>query len=315
MMPSITLGGQLHVSRLAFGGAALGGHDYGPIDESSAINAVHAAVAAGVTLFDVADVYGFGRAETLLGRALHGRRKNVAIATKVGLRWDSGTVQRDSSPRWIEHAVEDSLRRLQTDVIDLYQIHWRDPATPLEATVEVLEKLRKAGKIRLAGCSNFGVADLRQFRAASNQIAYSLLCRSAEDELASWCAANGVSIVAHSVLARGLLTGGRRLGEHFGGPDTRDRSRYFVADDPARQKLLHLLREIAACHGVPMASVAIRWVLDRPFVSCAVVGSKTEAQLAEHLQSFQVELTPDETEMLSFASSQCRGVASGALAR
>ncbi|HEX3868310.1 MAG TPA: aldo/keto reductase, partial [Gemmatimonadaceae bacterium] len=157
-MEYVTLGrGGPSVSRVAFGCAAIGGADYGPADDADSLRAAHQAIDLGINFFDVADVYGFGRAERVLGEALASKSSaNVIVATKGGVRWDDrGRTQRDSSPDWISTAIDASLSRLRVERIDLYQLHWPDPKTPIEDTLDLLERRREDGKIGQIGCTNF----------------------------------------------------------------------------------------------------------------------------------------------------------------
>src|SRR5260370_3051911 len=222
------------VSRLGFGCAAASNYDYGPLDEAAWIDAVQAAVDAGINLFDVAGVYGFGQAERLLSRALGDKRHEVIIATKGGLKWDGrGRVSRDSSSQQIVQDLEDSLRRLRLEAIPLYQVHWPDPQTPLEETLDVLARCKREGKIRFIGLSNFSLEEMqsahRTYRIDSLQAQYNLLSREIENGVLAWCFANETSVLAHTGLARGLLSGKRSLGSQFPANDTRARSSYFSA--------------------------------------------------------------------------------------
>lgn len=156
-MDRVSLGStDLHVSRVGFGCAVMGGWDYGAADDNESISAVHAALDQGINFFDTADVYGLGHAEEVLGRALRDQGDDVVVATKFGVRWDAqGRTVRDCSPGWVVRALEDSLRRLGRERISLYQIHWPDPTVPIEDTMEALERCRAQGKIQHIGCCNF----------------------------------------------------------------------------------------------------------------------------------------------------------------
>ncbi len=284
-MEYATLGaGGCSISRVGFGCAPASGYDYGPMDESAWMDSVRASVDLGITFFDVANVYGFGRAEELLSQSLGGRRHEVILATKFGLVWDhQGRVSRDSSPKRIAQALAESLRRLRVDNIPLYQLHWPDFVTPLEDILEVLVSFRDAGKIRFIGVSNVSLDQLeracRTQPVNSVQVAYNLLRRGVEDGFLDWCRATHTSVLAHSGLARGLLSGKRPAGSHFTGTDTRNSSSYFSAEGLAeKQELIQALNEIGQRNGRTASAVALRWVLDRPEVASVIVGMKSASQ-------------------------------------
>ncbi len=279
-------------------------------------DAVHAALDSGINFFDVADVYGFGHAEHLLSRALGNRRHEVIIATKGGLVWDDrGRVSRDSSPRRIVQALDDSLRRLRLDVIPLYQVHWPDPHTPIEETLDVLTICQNQGKIRFIGVSNFPMEWLekaqRMYRIDVLQVPYNLLCRDVEDDVLAWCEAAKTSVVVHSGLARGLLAGKRPLASHFQGTDTRARSPYFSEEGRLeKQSLLDALERLSEHTGRSVSSIALRWILDNPQVTAVLVGIKSRAQLHENLQAVGWRLASSNRELLSTLSDACpRGLA------
>src|ERR1700722_8728583 len=196
-------------SRIALGTWAIGGWMWGGTDEREAIATIHAALDRGITMIDTAPAYGFGRSEEIVGQALAtgGRRDRVLIATKAGLNWHDGQVFRDASAARVRQEVEDSLRRLRTDVIDLYQIHWPDPTVPIEETARELERLFRAGKINAVGVSNFSVAQMEQFRAVAPlhavQPPYNLFERDAEADVLPYAQRNGLTVLAYGALCRG----------------------------------------------------------------------------------------------------------------
>lgn len=300
------------VSRLGFGCAAASNYDYGMLDEAAWVDAVGAALDAGVNLFDVADVYGFGHAESLLSRALGDRRRDVVIATKGGLRWDdnSGCVRRDTSPKWIRRALDDSLRRLRVDQIPLYQVHWPDPQTPVEETLDALSRCRDEGKIRFIGISNFSLECIqkarRMWKIDSLQVPYNLLCRDIERDLLSWCRNAQVSVLAHTGLARGLLAGKRALGSQFDANDTRARSPYFSDIGRAeKQNLLSALAHMSERTGRSVSAISLRWILDEPRVSAILVGIKSRKQLNDNLEALDWSLTSSDREALEILSNAC----------
>lgn len=300
----------LKISRIIFGCESLGGTDWGKVD----VPAVQAAVAhawdRGVTAFDVADVYGLGRAESALTEALGPRRHDAVIITKFGVNWRAGKdgsraeTFRDASPAHAKEAAENSLRRLKIDCIPLYLVHWPDPRTPLEETIGALEELKAAGKIRHYGLSNFPAAQIRGGPAAA-ELAYSLISNgAAEKELLAACRKQGLATLAYGVLAQGLLTGKYGADANFGADDRRHRLGQF--QQAAWEKngpLLARLRATAEKYGKTMAQVAIRWTLDNPDLSCAIVGAKSACQVDANLGAMGWRLTPEDYDALGAARS------------
>jgi len=296
------------VSVVGFGCAAMGGYDYGAADDAESIAAVHAAIDSGVNFFDVADIYGLGHAEEVLGRALAGRRDSVRVATKFGLVSRDGRTERDASAAHVAAAIDRSLTRLGIDAIDLYQLHWPDPRTPFEETAEALERCRDAGKIRAAGVCNVTLLEAKQMNEmlplASIQVAYNLLCRGIENDLLPWCRAEGIAVLAHSSLARGFLAGERTID----GTDTRSRSRYFDDENRAEKRAVRdAVSAIAKSRGVSEAAVAVRWVLDHG-IDCALAGIRNRQQLDAQLGAVGWSLNKDEMNALLDASARCPGV-------
>lgn len=309
------------ISRLGFGCAPASGYDYGRVDEYAWMDAVRASLENGINVFDVADVYGFGRAEELLSKALGERRHTVVLASKFGLVWDAqGRIKRDSSPKRAAQALERSLRRLRVDCITLYQLHWPDGVTTLMDSLEALCTFREQGKIRFIGVSNIPIEQVPTFILSKYvdfiQIPYSLLCRESENGFFSLCAATHTKVVAHSALARGLLSGKRRLDAQFDGWDTRIRSPYFSPEGAEEKyRVIEALQEIAQLHGCAPSAVALRWALERREISCVLVGIKNRTQLDENLEAIGLRLSSDELALLSSLSSACPGVIAGTLAR
>jgi aryl-alcohol dehydrogenase-like predicted oxidoreductase len=302
---------QLSISRIGFGCGPASGYDYGPVDTSEWSAAVRLAVDRGVNFFDVADVYGFGRAEELLAQALGEKRRDVVIATKCGLAWDAaGQVRRDLSRQSVVRAVEGSLRRLQLDSIPLYQIHWPDPAVPIEDALETLARCRDAGKIQFLGVGNLSLDMLRRAysvrRFESQQIAFNLLSREPEREIFSWCQSANVSNIAHSGLARGFLAGRRSAETELHTTDTRRNSPYFLLRGHAEKtELLIAIRKIGLETRKPLSSVAIRWILDHSQVASVLVGIKNCQQVEENLEGADWRLTSEAHDLLSRLSAAC----------
>jgi aryl-alcohol dehydrogenase-like predicted oxidoreductase len=258
-------------SRIGLGTWAIGGWMWGGTDEAQSIATIRAAVEQGVTLIDTAPVYGFGRSEQIVGKALAegGLRNKVQIATKVGLNWRDGTIFRDSSAPRIRREVEDSLRRLRTDVIDLYQVHWPDLETPFVETARTLEDLRREGKIRAIGVSNYSPAQMNVFRAVARldavQPPYNLFEREIEADVLPYAKASGLSILSYGALCRGLLSGRMTAKTIFEGDDLRKVDPKFQGDR-FRQYLAAVdeLKTLAGDRfGKSVLALAVRWVLDQ----------------------------------------------------
>lgn len=286
------------VSRVALGTWAIGGWMWGGTDEAAAIDTIRSAVARGITLIDTAAVYGFGRSEEIVGKALAegGLRRKVCIATKLGLAWKDGTVCRDSRPERIRQEVEDSLRRLQTDVIDIYQVHWPDLETPIEETAKTLDALRREGKIRAIGVSNYSPAQMDVFRAAARldtaQPPYNLFEREIEADILPYAKANGLVLLCYGALCRGLLTGKVTADRVFTGDDLRRVDPKFK---PHRRP--HYLKAVAALQDLArerfdksLTALAVRWLLDQgPTV--ALWGARRPDQLdpLDEIDGWQID--------------------------
>ena len=286
-MEQINLGtSALKTSRIGLGTWAIGGWQWGGTDEAVSIATIRAAVDRGVTLIDTAPVYGFGRSEEIVGKALAegGLRQQVQIATKVGLAWQEGVIYRDSRPARLRREIEDSLRRLRTDVIDLYQVHWPDLETPLAETARTLEDLRREGKIRAIGVSNFSPAQMDTFRAAAPLAAvqppYNLFEREIEADVLPYAQRTGLTVLSYGALCRGLLSGRMTPATKFEGDDLRKvdpkfqgaRYRQYLA---AVDALGRLARER---FGKSVLALAVRWVLDRG-QTIALLGARRPEQL------------------------------------
>lgn len=293
------------LSRIGLGCAAIGGYDYGPTDDRESCAAVEAALAAGVTCFDTADIYGLGRAEEVLRRGLGNRVRDVVVATKVGVRWDAaGRTVRDLSPGWVVQALEGSLRRLGLDCIPLYQLHWPDPDTPIEETMQALERCRKAGKVLHLGCCNFSIelveAAQSVGRLESIQLPFSLGQRDSASVARICHARFGMSVLCYNPLAQGLFGGRYNRDTSFGADDLRSRSALFQGDRREENlEILERLRIVAARLERTPAEVAIRWVLEQPAVTCAIAGAKRPAQVLENVRAAGWQLSTADSQFLS----------------
>ena len=276
----------LRTSRIGLGTWAIGGWMWGGTDEAQSIATIRSAIERGVTLIDTAPAYGFGRSEEIVGKALAegGLRDKVQIATKVGLAWKDGKVYRDSRPARIRQEIEDSLRRLRTDVIDLYQVHWPDLDTPLGETARTLEDLRREGKIRAIGVSNFSPAQMDAFRAAAKldavQPPYNLFEREIEADVLPYARGAGLTVLSYGALCRGLLAGKITASTTFEGDDLRKSDPKFQGR--RFQQYLAAVEELRALaqqrFGKSVLALAVRWVLDQG-PTIALWGARRPEQL------------------------------------
>ena len=279
----------IEVSRIGLGTWAMGGWMWGGTDEEAAVRTLSEAVERGITLIDTAPVYGFGRSEEIVGRALAegGLRGRVVLATKTALEWRDGQVFRNASRRRIVAEVEDSLRRLRTDVIDLYQVHWPDPGTPVEETAEAMGALLQQGKIRAVGVSNFSPSQMDAFQGTAplhaDQPPYNLFERGIESEVLPYCRRRGVGVLAYGALCRGLLSGRMRAATVFTGDDLRKVDPKFKAPryEDYLRAVARLDRFARERYGRRAIHLAVRWLLDRPGVTAALWGARRPEQLEE----------------------------------
>ncbi|MFI5350836.1 MAG: aldo/keto reductase [Elusimicrobiota bacterium] len=287
----------MKVSALALGTMNFGAdwHGIGAIDDKAASSLLDVAIERGVNLIDTADIYGRGAAEEMLGRLLKGRRRGkVLLATKVLGQMRPGEAGSGGlSARWIARALDDSLRRLRTDRVELYMPHGWDPEIPLEETLEALDRAVRAGKVRVLGCSNFSGAQLDaslkgaaaggRARFEFDQVQYSLVARFAERDLVPVAEPAGVSLLAWSPLAGGLLTG-KYAAPGAAGRRSASGAFPFVAAAPGAAAV-DVLRRVAALEGATPAQAALAWIMGKPFVAAAVVGARMRAQLEEVLEA------------------------------
>jgi aryl-alcohol dehydrogenase-like predicted oxidoreductase len=272
-------------SRIGIGTWAVGGLEWGGADDAASIATIHRALDLSISLIDTAPIYGHGHSEEVVGKALKDRRDRAIIATKVGLEWDAqGRVQRNASRDRIEKELEDSLRRLQTDHIDIYQVHWPDPDR-IEETAGAMHDLFKAGKIRAIGVSNFSPAQMDRFRKVGPlhtvQPPYNLFERSAEKEVLPYAASHGITSLTYGALCRGLLSGRMRESTQFAGDDLRREDPKF--QQPRYSQYLRAVKRLDDLaqerFGKRVIHLAIRWVLDQPGVGIALWGARRPQQL------------------------------------
>jgi aryl-alcohol dehydrogenase-like predicted oxidoreductase len=279
-------GTSLEVSRVAIGTWAIGGWMWGGTDDAESIAAIRAALEHGINLIDTAPVYGFGHSEEVVGRAVaEGKlRHQVVIATKTGLEWRDGKVFRNASRSRILQEIDESLRRLRTDHIDIYQVHWPDPVVPIEETAEAMRTLFTQGKIRAVGVSNFSVEQMEQFRQVAPlhvlQPPFNLFERQIEHDVLPYCRKNDIAMLGYGALCRGLLSGRMRADTTFDGDDLRRADPKFV--EPRFSQYLSAVEKLdrlaRSRFGKRVIHLAVRWMLDQGITS-ALWGARNPRQL------------------------------------
>jgi aryl-alcohol dehydrogenase-like predicted oxidoreductase len=287
------------VSRIGLGTWAMGGFQWGGADDDESVRTIHVALDRGINLIDTAPAYGFGHSEVVIGRAIaeRGQRDRVIIATKVGLERRGDELFRNGTRRQIFEDVETSLGHLRTDYLDLCQVHWPDPHTPLEETAEALRDLQQAGKVRAVGVSNYSIEEMERFRRvapiATAQPPLNLFERQAEADIIPWCQANGVATLTYGALCRGLLSGAIGHGTEFFGDDPRQVDPKFLNPRFGQYlKAVELLERFAyERYHAGVLALAVRWVLDTPGVSVALWGPRVPSHLApiEELMRFRLD--------------------------
>jgi len=311
-METTTVAG-VEVSRVGLGTWAIGGTEWGAVDKETAIATILSAIDRGINLVDTAPIYGRGRAEELIGEAMrrHGDREAFYIATKAGLDWNEKGVYANSTAARLRRELEDSLRRLGTTYIDLYQVHWPDTLTPVAEVAGVLDEFQAAGKVRALGVSNFSVAQMEEFRGvtplASDQPPYNIFEREIDAEVLPWCAANGAAVMTYSSLCRSLLGGRVQRGMKFDDKDIRTvdpkfQEPRFSQYMAAVERLSTLARER---FGKSIIEMAARWVLDRPGVSVALWGAKRPDQLDAVKGVMGWKLDDDATAEIDHIVAEC----------
>jgi aryl-alcohol dehydrogenase-like predicted oxidoreductase len=299
----------LTISRLIFGCEPLGGTDWGKVDENLLDQAVSRSVDLGVNCFDVANVYGLGLAEERLSQILGSKRHEVVIISKFGVNWETPRGQSraktflDCSPERVISSLEGSLKRLRLDCIPIYLVHWPDPKTPIDKTLEVLLRCQKEGKIQYFGVSNFPLTLLREANHFTNvgilELQYNLVDRSSEEELLPYCQTEKVNVFAYGSLAQGLLTGKYDASTTFAKDDRRHRLPHFQPDAIKKNlRILDKLKTIGDRYEKTVSQVAIRWILDNPSISAAIVGAKTPYQTEMNLGALDWQLTDQELTYL-----------------
>lgn len=333
---------KIPASVIGFGAWAIGGWTWGGADEQESVRAIHAFLDAGGTLIDTAPVYGFGRSEEVVGKAIAGRRDRVVLATKCAMRWDLTEAQKQRASRkfstteemydqpgkaseksfdvyvysgadGIREEVERSLRRLQTDVIDLYQTHWQDDPVPVAEKIGALEDLRKEGKLRAIGVSNASPEQIDAYRKCgqvdADQEQYSMLDRNMEETNLPKCARENIAFLAYSPLGQGLLTGKIRPDREYAEGDQRHYKRRFRPDNVRKVlSMLDKMRPIAARHNVSLAQLTMAWTLAQTGCSHVLCGARSPQQAIDNAGAGSVELSPDELAAITDAVASYDGV-------
>jgi len=312
---------ELKLSAITFGAWAIGGWMWGGSVKKDALEAIHASYDAGVTTIDTAPVYGQGYSEELVGEAIKGiPREKLQILTKFGMRWDDKRgelafksednegnpieVHRYAGKQSVLDECEASLKRLGTDYIDLYQIHWPDTTTRIAETMEALNQLLQQGKIRAAGVCNYSKSQMEEaeqtINLASNQVPYSMVERTIEKELLPYCLLNQKSIIAYSPLQRGILTGKIKPGHKFAEGDHRPTTEFYKPENIERiNHMLDTLAPLALEKGVSLSQLVIRWTIDQPGVAVALVGARDASQAVQNAEAIDCKLSEEEMALIN----------------
>ena len=311
----------LKVSVVTFGAWAAGGWMWGGTERKDAVEAIRAAYDLGVTSIDTEPVYGQGKSEEIVGEAIKNiPRDKIQILTKYGMRWDltKGSLAFKSKDNYgndidiykysgkesIIKECENSLRRLNTDYIDLYQIHWPDVTTPIAETMEAVGQLIRDGKVRYAGVCNYNAAQVKEamqhINLVSNQVPYSMVLRNIEEDVVPFCIENNISILAYSPLERGLLTGKMKPGHQFAKGDHRA-GLYFFKDENIERtnNFLEKLTPLAKKKNASLSQLVIRWTVEQPGITIALVGARNAVQAVQNAKAVNVKLSFDEIEFIN----------------
>ncbi|MBE0651898.1 MAG: aldo/keto reductase [Bacteroidales bacterium] len=311
----------LNISVVTFGAWAAGGWMWGGTERKGAVEAMKASYDLGVTSIDTAPVYGQGTSEEIVGEAIKGiPRDKIQILTKYGMRWDLtqgefGFKSKNNDGKDIDiykyaakesiiKECEDSLRRLGTDYIDLYQIHWPDSTTPIQETMEAVDQLIRQGKVRYAGVCNYNAEQMKEaekyITLASNQVPYSMVKRDIEKDVVPYCLENDKAILAYSPLERGLLTGKMKPGHKFAEGDHRAGIYFYKDENLARTNaFLEKIKPIADAKGLTLGQLVILWTLEQPGMTIALVGARDAKQSVQNAKAIDKELTKEEIEFIS----------------
>lgn len=296
---------KIKASRIGLGTWSIGGWMWGGTDEKNAISTIQYALDKGINLIDTAPVYGFGKSEEIVGKALkqYGHRERIVLATKVGLNWKDQQIIRDSRKARIKKEIEDSLKRLQVDYIDLYQVHWPDPKTPIAETAEALGQLLKEGKIRAIGVSNYSVEEMEAFQKTAPlhaaQPPFNLFEKEDEQTILAYCKKKHLATLGYGALCRGLLSGKMRPDTKFEGDDLRKTDPKF--QQPRYGQYLECVKRLDQWsqqhYQRPVIALAVRWVLDKG-ISVALWGARKPEQLDAIASVLDWKLKPEDLKAI-----------------
>jgi len=311
----------LEMSAITFGAWAAGGWMWGSTDRNEAIEAIQAGYDLGVTSIDTAPIYGQGESEEIVGDAIKGiSRDKLQLVTKFGMRWDleKGDLafkSKDNSGKDIDiykyagkesviYECEQSLKRLGTDYIDLYQIHWPDSTTPIDETFEAVARLVEQGKVRYAGVCNYNVDQLQKanetIEIVSNQIPFSMVNRGVEKETVPYCIENNKSVLAYSPMERGLLTGKITLDYRFEEGDHRKGNPFFKPESIERTNaFLARIKPLADEKSASLSQLVLRWTIERPGITIALVGARNKQQSVQNAKAIDVNLSAEEIQFIN----------------
>ncbi|MGN7987088.1 aldo/keto reductase [Pedobacter sp. 22226] len=311
----------LELSVITFGAWAAGGWMWGSTDRNDAINAIKAGYDLGVTSIDTAPIYGQGDSEEIVGDAIKGiSRDKLQLVTKFGMRWDLakgefGFKSKNNDKKEIDiykyagkesviYECEQSLKRLGTDYIDLYQIHWPDVTTPISETFEAVSRLIEQGKVRYAGVCNYDVAQLKEadqtLEIVSNQIPFSMVNRGVEEEIVPFCIEKNKSVLAYSPMERGLLTGKLNPGHQFEEGDHRQGNKFFSPESIEKTNaFLAKIKPLADEKNATLSQLVLRWTIERPGITIALVGARNEKQAVQNAEAVNVKLSAEEIQLIN----------------
>lgn len=310
----------IKITPIILGTWAIGGWMWGGTDIKKAIEAIQSSIEHGITTIDTAPAYGMGLSEEIVGEAIKGKRDKVVIATKCGLRWDESDptvratnrdfeknpleIKKNLTKKSILHECEQSMKRMNVDVIDLYQIHWPDPSTPIEESWHAMAELKKQGKVRAIGVSNFDLSLLKAAHAVhpvdSVQPPYSLIRREIEKDIVPFAQSHGISVIVYSPMERGLLTGKYKPAYHFPPGDHRAGKKTFSTPYLKRmQEALAKIEPIAEKHQAALSQVIINCTIHRPGITAALVGARDAKQAKENAEGARLPLSNEEREFIA----------------
>lgn len=311
----------LSLSVITFGAWAAGGWMWGSTDRNDAVNAIKASYDLGVTSIDTAPIYGQGDSEEIVGDAIKGiSRDKLQVVTKFGMRWDltkgdfgfksknndgaAIDIYKYAGKESVIYECEQSLKRLGTDYIDLYQIHWPDSTTPISETFEAVSRLIEQGKVRYAGVCNYDIAQLKEadqtLEIISNQIPFSMVNRSVEEETVPYCIENNKSVLAYSPMERGLLTGKMTADYKFEEGDHRQGNKFFSPESIEKTNaFLTKIKPLADEKNATLSQLVLRWTIERPGITIALVGARNEKQAVQNAKAVNVKLNAEEIQFIN----------------